>query len=366
MREKLVVESRELGVGSDSYRAETGKRGILLVNLGSPQSPKVKDVKKYLNQFLMDGNVIDIPYLLRLFLVRGIIVPKRATNSATLYQKIWTDKGSPLIVNSEKLAQKVKDKISTPLELAMRYGEPSIKSGIQQLSDASINEVLVVPLYPQYAMSTTRTVMEEVEKVHRKHFPRLVISYLPAFYNKTAYISAVANSIKKIINKSKPDHLLFSYHGIPERHLTKTDPTGSHCLQSSDCCTTPNEAHDTCYRYQCFQTTEKIAEELGLEKGSFSISFQSRLGKDPWMQPYTTDRIKILAKEGIRKLAVVTPAFVSDCLETIEEIGMEAKEDFLKAGGEKFIRIECLNDNDDWVNLLATWVEDEALFGAFL
>ncbi len=366
MRTKTGVGSRESGVGPDSNRRGAGKKGVLLVNLGSPQSPKVKDVKKYLNQFLMDGNVIDIPYLLRLFLVKGIIVPKRAANSAKLYQKIWTNEGSPLIVNSKKLAQKVKAKISVPLALAMRYGEPSVKNGMQQLNEAGIEEVLVVPLYPQYAMSTTLTVIEEVEKVHRKHFPQLTVSYLPAFYNKTAYISAVVSSIKQSIGKNKPDHLLFSYHGIPERHLIKTDPTGSHCMQSGDCCSTPSEAHATCYRYQCFQTTEKIAKELELEKGSFSISFQSRLGKDPWMQPYTTDRIKILAKEGIKKLAVVTPAFVSDCLETIEEIGMEAKEDFLKAGGEKFARVECLNDNEEWVELLATWVEDEALFAAYL
>ncbi len=354
----------------DSNREEVGRRGaevrktgVLLVNLGSPQSPKVKDVKKYLNQFLMDGNVIDIPYLLRLFLVRGIIVPKRAANSAKLYQKIWTDEGSPLIVNSKKLAKKVTPKISIPLALAMRYGNPSVKNGLTELSKKGIEEVLVVPLYPQYAMSTTRTVMEEVEKVHRKHFPQLTISYLPAFYNQTAYISAVASSIKQSIGKNKPDHLLFSYHGIPERHLLKTDPTGSHCMQSGDCCTTPSEAHATCYRYQCFQTTDLVAKELGLEKSSFSISFQSRLGKDPWMQPYTTDKIKLLPKEGIKKLAVVTPAFVSDCLETIEEIGMEAKEDFLKAGGRKFTRIECLNDNDDWAGLLASWVEDTERFG---
>lgn len=337
--------------------------GILLVNLGSPKTPELKEVKKYLNQFLMDGNVIDIPYLVRLFLVRGIIVPSRAANSAKLYQKIWTKEGSPLIVNSKNLANKVKNKISIPLALAMRYGEPSVKAGLEELTKAGVNNVLVVPLYPQYAMSTTRTVMDEVEQVHRKHLPKLKISYLPAFYNKAAYISAVARSIQQNIEETKPDHLLFSYHGLPERHLKKTDPTGSHCLQSNDCCSTSNEAHTTCYRHQCYQTTELVAKELDLDKEEYSVSFQSRLGKDPWMQPYTTDKVKKLAKNGVQKLAVVTPAFVSDCLETIEEIGMEAKEDFIINGGNEFSRIECLNDNDDWANLLASWVEEPELFG---
>lgn len=337
-------------------------QGVLLVNLGSPQSPEVKDVKRYLNQFLMDGNVIDIPYILRLFLVRGIIVPKRSANSAKLYQKIWINEGSPLIVNSEKLADKVKNKISLPLALAMRYGDPSVKVGLEELTEAGVNNVLVVPLYPQYAMSTTRTVMEEVEEVHRKYMPKLKISYLPAFYNKAAYISAVASSIQHKIGQNRRNHLLFSYHGLPERHLKKTDPTGSHCLQSNDCCTTPNEAHTTCYRHQCYQTTELVAKELGLSKEEYSVSFQSRLGKDPWMQPYTTDIVKQLAKDGIQKLAVVTPAFVSDCLETIEEIGMEAKEDFIINGGKEFTRIECLNDNEVWANLLAAWVAEPELF----
>lgn len=338
-------------------------QGVLLVNLGSPQSPEVKDVKRYLNQFLMDGNVIDIPYLLRLFLVRGIIVPKRSANSAKLYQKIWTEEGSPLIVNSKKLANKVKTKISTPLVLAMRYGDPSVKSGLLELNDAGVNDVLVVPLYPQYARSTTQTVIDEVEKVKAKVFPHMKASYLSPFYNNDEYIKTLANSVGSKLKEEKPDHLLFSYHGLPERHLKKADPTGSHCLQSNDCCSTPNEAHTTCYRHQCFKTTELVAKELGLKKEDYSISFQSRLGKDPWMQPYTTDKVKELADEGTKNLAVVTPAFVSDCLETIEEIGMEAKDEFIQAGGNHFTRIECINDNEDWADLLGTWLQQPERFG---
>lgn len=337
--------------------------GVLLVNLGSPQSPQVKDVKTYLNQFLMDGNVIDIPYLLRLFLVRGIIVPKRSANSAKLYQKIWTNEGSPLIANSEKLTEKVKDRIKIPLALAMRYGEPSVKSGLQELNNAGVDKVLVVPLYPQYAKSTTQTVIDEVEKIKKKVFHQMKISYLSPFYNDTAYIKVLADTVKSKLKEQKPDHLLFSYHGLPERHLKKADPTGSHCLQSSDCCTTPSEAHTTCYRHQCFKTTEMVVKELNLEKDEYSISFQSRLGKDPWMQPYTTDKVKQLGQNGIKNMAVVTPAFVSDCLETIEEIGMEAKEDFLKSGGEYFVRIECINDNEDWADLLSSWLKQPELFG---
>lgn len=337
--------------------------GVLLVNLGSPQSPEVKDVKTYLNQFLMDRNVIDIPYLLRLFLVRGIIVPNRAKSSAKLYQKIWTDEGSPLIVNSYKLSQKVKGKIASPLALGMRYGKPSVKDGLEQLHKDGVKKVLVVPLYPQYAMSTTQTVMEEVEENRKKHFPDISATYLPAFYNNSDYIKALANSIKQEQKGTTNRYLLFSYHGLPERHLKKTDPTGNHCLQSKDCCSTPSEAHKTCYRHQCFKTTELVAQQLGLDENKYSVAFQSRLGKDPWMQPYTTNIVKELAKEGINNLAVATPAFVSDCLETIEEIGMEAKEDFLAAGGEKFERIECLNDNEEWADLLAKWVDNPELFG---
>ncbi len=341
---------------------EATKRGVLLMNLGSPDSPELKDVKKYLNQFLMDGNVIDIPYLLRLFLVRGIIVPNRSKNSAKLYQKIWTDEGSPLIVNSEKLTAKIKRKISTPVALAMRYGQPSVKTGLQELVDKGVKHVLVVPLYPQYAMSTTKTVMEDVENAKNKHFSPLSLSFLPAFYNNETYIKTLANSIKAKLDTNKPDHLLFSYHGLPERHLKKSDPTGNHCLQTSNCCTTPNEAHKTCYKHQCVKTTELVATELGLKEGSYSNAYQSRLGKDPWMQPYTSETVKNMPAKGVKKLAVVTPAFVSDCLETIEEIGMEAKDDFLENGGKSFTRIECLNDNEDWADLLAGWVENSDMF----
>lgn len=334
-----------------------------MVNLGSPQSPEVAEVKKYLNQFLMDGNVIDIPYLVRLFLVRGIIVPRRAGYSAKLYKSIWTEEGSPLIVNTEQLAEKLKGQIAIPLSIAMRYGEPSVKAGLQELSEQGVDDVLVVPLYPQYAMSTTRTVMEEVEMVQRKNFPRIKVSYLPAFYDKEAYIKVLANSIKHSLDGVEYDHILFSYHGIPERHLKKTDPTGSHCLQVENCCSVNSEAHKVCYRHQCIKTTEQVAKELGMEAGTYSNSFQSRLGKDPWMQPYTTDRVKALPKEGVKRLAVVTPAFVSDCLETIEEIGAEAYEDFTEAGGEFFTRINCLNAQDEWVKVLAEWVEKPELFG---
>jgi len=337
-------------------------KGVLLVNLGSPQSPEVKDVKTYLNEFLMDGNVIDIPYLIRLFLVRGIIVPNRAKHSASLYQKIWTEEGSPLITNSEQLTQKVKANLNMPLALAMRYGEPSVKTGFSELKEAGVDEVLVVPLYPQYAMSTTLTVMEEVERVQLSYYPQMKTSFLPAFYNQKEYVTAMANSIRQTMEEVKPAHLLFSYHGIPERHLKKTDPTGSHCLKTETCCSTPSKAHHTCYRHQCIQTTELIAKELGLTQGSYSNSYQSRLGKDPWMQPYTTDRIKELAANGIKNLAVVTPAFVSDCLETIEEIGMEAKVDFMEAGGESFTRIACLNASDEWVAVLSKWVENSSFF----
>jgi protoporphyrin/coproporphyrin ferrochelatase len=333
-------------------------KGALLVNLGSPNSTSVKDVKKYLDEFLMDKRVIDTPYLLRALIVKGIILNTRPKKSAEAYKKIWRKDGSPLIVLSKRLTKKVQSNSDIPVELAMRYGNPSIKSEIQKLADKGVTEILLIPLYPQFAMATTETIVVLAEKIIKKQFPHIKLTHVPAFYNKEDYIEVLSNSIQKELNTIKPEHLLFSYHGVPERHIKKSDITKSHCKIDGSCCNTPSPSHEFCYRHQCLETSKLIAKKLNLDINNYSVSFQSRLGRDPWLQPYTNKTIDNFAKNGIKKLAVVTPAFVSDCLETLEEIGMEAKDSFIENGGKEFTTIPCLNDNDDWSETLSKWINN--------
>lgn len=335
-------------------------KGVLLVNLGSPDSTEVKDVRKYLDQFLMDKYVIDAPYLLRALLVRGIILNTRPKKSAKAYKKIWWDEGSPLIVLSERLHEKVQAKTKVPVALAMRYGNPSMQAGLQELKDKGVTEVLMIPLYPQHAMATTDTILDLAEQLRKKHFPEMTITHIPAFYHREEYIKVLAESIKKELKDKVWDKILFSYHGVPERHIRKTDITKSHCNPSDQnfvCCQTASPAHEFCYKHQCYETTRQVVEYLGLEPDQYFVSFQSRLAGDPWLQPYTDKMIEKYAKKGVERLAVVTPAFVSDCLETLEEIAMEGKEEFIEAGGKEFYAVPCINDNDDWVNVLVDWIE---------
>ncbi|KJD36844.1 ferrochelatase [Tamlana sedimentorum] len=336
------------------------KKGVLLVNLGSPDSPTPKDVKKYLGEFLMDERVIDIPTIARAALVKGIILKTRPKQSAAAYQKIWWDEGSPLIVLSERLQSKVQRKVDFPVALAMRYGSMTIKKGLQELVDKGVSEVLLFPLYPQFAMATTETITVLTEELRHAYFPNLKIESFPAFYNKEDYIEVLANSMKKHLEGKKFDHLLFSYHGVPERHIRKSDVTKSHCKIDGSCCKNASKAHEFCYRHQCFEVTRLVGEKLELAEGTFSTSFQSRLGFDPWLQPYTDRTIERFGKKGVKNMAIATPAFVSDCLETLEEIAMEGEEIFHEMGGENFTTIPCLNDDQEWVDLLAKWINNWA------
>lgn len=332
------------------------KTGVLLVNLGSPDSTSVKDVRKYLDEFLMDKYVIDVPWLLRALIVKGFILPFRPKRSAEAYKAVWTDEGSPLIVISEKLKEKLSTKIEAPMEMAMRYGNPSIKNGIEKLLEKmpDMEELLLIPLYPHYAMATFQTVVEKTEEELKKLAPNIELNSIDPFYNEQQYLDSLAESIRPYLD-SNPDYVLFSYHGVPERHVQKTDPSGQHCLKVENCCKVDHPAHKFCYRHQTYYSTDAVAERLELKKEQYGQSFQSRLGKDPWLQPYTDATIKELAQKGIKRLAVVCPAFVADCLETIEEIGMEGKEIFLENGGEHFELIPCLNDKDTWVNTLSQY-----------
>jgi ferrochelatase len=333
------------------------KRAIILMNLGSPDSTEVKDVKRYLDEFLMDERVIDKPWLLRALLVKGIIVPFRAPNSAKAYKSIWTDKGSPLIVISKDQELALQKEIEEPVTIAMRYGNPSPVMAYDLLlqENPELEEILVVPMYPHYAMSSYETAVEYAKEQHKKKPYPFRLTFIKPFYNEENYVEALSESLRPHLDKEY-DQGLFSYHGIPERHIIKCDPTGQHCLKVANCCEVPSPAHDFCYRHQCWVTTNLVADKLGIPQEKRGFSFQSRLGRDPWLQPYTAVRLQELPKEGVKNVVVVCPAFVSDCLETLEEMGEEGREIFLHAGGESFELVPCLNVHPLWINAMAKWI----------
>ena len=332
-----------------------------MVNLGSPASTNNEDVRDYLDEVLMDERVIDLPKWFRTFLVKGIILKTRPKKSAEAYRKIWWDEGSPLIVLSKKLQEKVQNKVSVPVQLAMRYGNPPIKTGMENLKQLGVTDVLIIPLYPQFAMATTETILVLAEKLQKEYFPEIQLTSLPSFYNHPDYIRILGNSIQEKLQGTNWEHLLFSYHGVPERHIRKSDVTKSHCKMDGKCCFEESPAHQYCYRHQCEMTSIKVAEYLELKEGSYSTSFQSRVSiLGSWLKPYTDKTVEKFAKKGIKELAIATPAFISDCLETLEEIGMEAAEDFEENGGKHLHVIPCINDRDEWVRVLSRWVDEWA------
>ena len=330
---------------------------LLLVNLGSPASTAVADVRRYLNQFLMDPYVIDLPWPLRRLLVSLILI-KRPAASAEAYRSIWWEDGSPLVVLSRRLQAKVAERWKGgPVELAMRYGEPSIESSLQRLATSGVRRVTLVPLYPQFADSTVTTVVEEAKRVLRSRHLQLEVDVLPPFYDQPEYLAALAASAQPYLAQGF-DHVLLSYHGLPERHLHKSDPTGRNCLKGADCCQRASGAIlDSCYRAQCLRTSLGFAEHAGLSAEQWSMSFQSRLGRAKWIEPYTEASLDELAGKGVKKLLVLCPAFVADCIETLEEIGDRGREQFLEAGGEELVLVPCLNDHPQWVEALVRLCE---------
>jgi protoporphyrin/coproporphyrin ferrochelatase len=325
-------------------------KGVLLVNLGSPDSTSVSDVRRYLNEFLMDGRVIDTSWPLRRFIV-GMILINRPKESAHAYEKIWTPEGSPLVVTSRHVQKKLQELVTIPVELAMRYQNPSIESAIRKLAAQKIDGLLLIPLFPHYAMSSYESAVERVKEVAAKLAPQMKITVQPPYFDSPDYIAALVAGAKDCLETGY-DHLLFSFHGIPERHLQKSDPTGCHCLKMENCCEVSSPAHATCYRAQCFKTVAAFVKLAGIPKEKFSVSFQSRLGRDPWLKPYTDFELAKLPKRGVKRLFVICPAFVSDCLETLEEIAIRGKETFLSAGGKEFAEIPCLNGHPSWIAAL--------------
>ena len=330
-------------------------KAVLLINLGSPDSTSVSDVNRYLDEFLTDERVIDKAFV-RKVIVPLIILNTRPKKSAEAYSSIWTDEGSPLIVTSEKQAAKLDQAIGPKVYLAMRYGNPSIPDVIEKILSDGVTSLYVIPLYPQYAMSSYETVVVKVMEEINKRKPDLDVSFLQPFYNDPDYLDILAESIRENL-PGDTDKLVFSFHGIPERHLRVSDPSHAHCLCVKDCCTRENPAHATCYRHQCLMTVKGIVERLQLPEEKYFVSFQSRLGREPWLTPYTDATLARFGREGVKKVRVVCPAFVTDCLETLEEIAEEAKEIFEEAGGEDFGAIPCLNEDERWIQYLAKQVD---------
>ena len=333
------------------------KKGVLLVNLGTPDSTKVSDVRKYLREFLMDARVIDIPYAQRFALVNGIIAPFRAPKSAHEYEKLWEERGSPL----KFFGYDVRDLLQKELgdgfvvELAMRYQNPSIEQGLKQLQSCQVSDIVVIPLFPQYASATTGSVIDKVMEIVRTWQTIPSIQFISKFVEEELYLQTIVERARKHMEKENWDHYLFSYHGIPERQIYKGS-CGNYCKINESCCSTYTSANQLCYRAQCFYNSRLLAEKLGLKEEQYSTCFQSRLGKDPWIQPYADDVIPALAKEGKKKVLAFSPAFVADCLETTVEVGGQFKENFLEAGGEKWELVESLNDHPLWIQCLKEMV----------
>jgi ferrochelatase len=331
-------------------------KAVLLVNLGSPDSPSVPDVRRYLREFLMDGRVLDVNWLVRFCIVNFAILPSRPKQSAHAYHSIWTPEGSPLIVTSRHLCDKLQQTVTVPVELAMRYQNPSISAAVRALAEKGVQQTLLVPLFPHYAMSSFETAVERVKEVASRLAPQMKITVQPPCYDHPDYIAALAASAQDFLAQGF-DHLLFSFHGLPERHLRKSDSTGSHCLATENCCQTSSPAHATCYRAQCFKTVAAFVRQTNLPAEKYSVAFQSRLGRDPWLKPYTDYELPRLVERGVKRLLVICPAFVADCLETLEEIGIRGRETFLSAGGKDFTLIPCLNEHPLWVQGLSGMVQ---------
>ncbi|MCY1333844.1 Ferrochelatase [compost metagenome] len=334
---------------------------LLLVNLGSPASTRVEDVRSYLNQFLMDPYVVDLPWPLRRLLVSLILI-KRPAQSAHAYSSIWWPEGSPLIVLSRELQQAIAPHWPHgPVELAMRYGQPSIEGALCKLAAQGVKRVTLAPLYPQFADSTTTTAVEEARRVIRAQGLKLDVSLLPPFFAEADYQDALVASARPYLDQGF-DHLLLSFHGIPERHIRKLvkDIDPQHDLRAPDSRGVSDEVLAVCYRSQCQRTAETFAERAGLQPGQWSVSFQSRLGKDKWIEPYTEARLDELAKQGVKKLLVMCPAFVADCIETLEEIGQRGREQFQEAGGQELVLVPCMNSHPQWVSTLARLCETTA------
>lgn len=332
-----------------------GKKGVLLINVGTPDEPTVKSVRAYLKEFLLDPDVIDIPAPLRHLLVRGIILRVRPKKIAPLYQKIWMEEGSPLRVYSDRITSSLDDMLeNTEFEFGMRYGNPSILSGLEKLRNAGVDELLLLPMFPHYAQATTESSLKHAHRQLKAMGWNPSLLEMSHFETENEYTIPLANSIQPHLT---PDtHLLFSYHGLPISHVKRIDGSKKHCQKVKDCCSIKCEANQMCYGHHCMETTLAVVAQLGLDEDQWSLSYQSRIGPVKWLEPSTTNKIVELVERGIKKLAIVAPAFLADGLETLEELDIGIRELFLEHGGKELTVIGCLNDDPAWIEGLGALI----------
>ena len=340
--------------------------GVLLVNLGTPDAPTTPAVRRYLHEFLSDPRVVDIPAAARWMLVNLVILPTRPARSAEAYRKVWMPEGSPLLFHSRALTEAVQQGLGAgyAVELGMRYGNPSLPDALARLRAKGARSLTVVPLYPQYAASSTGSSLERVYEVVAKLWNIPALQVVPPFFDDAQFLDAFAKVARPVLAEARPDHVLFSFHGLPERQVQKSDGSGAHCLKSPTCCEVSVPANAWCYRHQCYVTARGIAERLGIASSEMTVSFQSRLGRTPWVKPYTDVLLPELAQRGVKRIAVLCPSFVADCLETLEEISIRAKDTFLAAGGEALTLVPSLNAEPLWVAAVADWVRRSGPSGA--
>ena len=338
-----------------------GPLGVLLVNLGTPDSPRAGDVRRYLRQFLSDPLVIDLPAPARWLLLHAVILPFRPRRSAAAYASIWTQGGSPLLVHSRAFAEGLAKELGEGfvVELAMRYGRPNVASALRRLAAAGVTRLVMLPLFPQHAASSSGSAIEHVREEIERVVELAEPAVLGAFYADPVFVGALWEASRERLRAFDPDHVLLSFHGVPERHVLRADPTRSHCLAQEDCCTT-GDSTSWCYRAQCFATARAFAQAAGLAAERTSVAFQSRLGRTPWIRPYLDDRLVELAASGVRRLTVLCPSFVADCLETLEEIGLRGRDRWSELGGTGFELVPCLNAHPAWVAGVAGWVREAA------
>jgi ferrochelatase len=331
---------------------------VLLVNLGTPRSPRAGDVRRYLREFLGDPRVLDMPAPLRFLLLELVILPFRPARAARAYQKIWQPEGSPLLVHGRALARALAAELGAgyAVEIAMRYGEPGIREALERLAARTPARLIALPLFPQYSDAATGSARAKLAAEHARLPGLPALEMLGAFYDQPGFTAAWAEVARERLASFRPDFVLFSYHGLPERQLIKLDGGRGHCFASAGCCEAVGPANHDCYRAQCFATTRALVAELKLGPHGSATSFQSRLGRTPWIQPYTDLLLPELVSRGHRRLAVLCPAFVADCLETLEEIGMRAREQWRQLGGEELLLIPSLNAEPAWVRAIAGWV----------
>jgi ferrochelatase len=336
------------------------RKGLLLINLGTPDAPETGAVRRYLREFLSDPRVLDMSPLGRFFLLNFVILPLRPSKSAHAYRAIWTPEGSPLLVHSRALEAAVRERLGGEyvVALGMRYGNPSIPAALEALKAQDVRELVVCPLYPQQAASTTGSSLAHTYATLGEGWEVPPVWVVPPFHDHPAFLDAFAAVGHEAIAAARADHVLFSFHGLPERQVRKSDPTGQHCLASATCCDALSRVNRTCYRAQCFATARALAQRLGLAPEGFSVSFQSRLGRVPWVRPYTDEVLPQLAQRGVRRLAVMSPAFVADCLETLEELAIRAREQFLGLGGEELTLVPSLNTTPLWVEAVVRLVRE--------